>query len=230
MSGERERLVCTLTAQTLAPNFPFPLRVPVVLAGFAEVGATPRNASIHAADLRLVQRCLSGDGNAYRELVERHQAQVSAMMWRFSRDKEAHEDLVQDVFVEGYANLAKYRAEAPFAHWLAGIATRLGYQYWRRETRERALRSAPIENWENVPDEAADDLDPMEAGQLLHRLLALLPPRDRLVLTLRYVENHSVEKAAELTGWSPVMVKVQALRARKKLKRLFEKATEEANR
>ena len=177
-------------------------------------------------DLGVVQRCLGGDGNAYRELVERHQSQVAAMMWRFSRDPEAHEDLVQDVFVEAYASLAKYRGDAPFAHWLAGIATRTGYQYWKRRKRDSALEAEPIEDWETIADESGAELEPEDAGELLHRLLGQLPPRDRLVLTLRYVENRSVDETAELTGWSKVMVKVQALRAKKKLRGLFDRAEE----
>lgn len=181
-------------------------------------------------DLRLVDRCLGGDGNAFRQLIERHQNQVAAMMWRFSRDPDTHEDLVQDVFVEAYTNLARYRREAPFAHWLAGIATRVGYQYWKRLKREQAFRVAAPEDWEQVADPDSETLAPEQAGALLHRLLAHLPPRDRLVLTLRYVENLSVEETAQRTGWSRVMVKVQTLRARKKLHRLFERVRGEADR
>ena len=56
----------------------------------------------------------------------------------------------------------------------------------------------------------------------MHALLARLPPRDRLVLTLIYLDGCSVAEAAELTGWSQTMTKVQAHRARKKLKKLLE--------
>jgi len=43
-------------------------------------------------------------------------------------------------------------------------------------------------------------------------------------LTLRFVEERSVKETAELTGWTQTLVKVQTLRARGKLKKLFEKA------
>lgn len=181
-------------------------------------------------DLHDIRCCLSGDGEAYRRLVERHQQRVSAIMWRFSRDTETHEDLVQDVFVEAYESLATYRARAPFSHWLARIATRVGYRHWKRERREGTIQTVPLAEWDAVLEQPADDVEPAEAAELLHRLLALLPPRDRLVLTLRYVEEHSVEKTAELTGWSKTMVKVQAWRARGKLRKLFEKATPETDR
>ena len=181
------------------------------------------------ADLADIRRCLSGEREAYRRLIERHQEHVSAIMWRFSQDRDTHEDLVHDVFVEAYRSLGTYRARAPFEHWLARIATRVGYRHWEQQKRERAIHMVPIEEWDGAAEEwpEEDELEPQQAAELLRWLLGQLPPRDRLVVTLRYVENRSVEETAEMTGWSKTMVKVQAWRARKKLVSLFEKATGE---
>ena len=63
----------------------------------------------------------------------------------------------------------------------------------------------------------------LTTAEILYRLLEQLPPRDRLVLTLRFLEEKNVEQTAEWTGWSQAMVKVQTLRARRKLKRLFDR-------
>lgn len=185
--------------------------------------------STSQADLEDIGRCQSGDGEAYRRLVERHQERVAAMMWRFSRDPETHEALVQDVFVEGYLSLSGYRARAPFSHWLGRIATRVGYRFWKKQARERAYLTVPLEEWDQLPANDPDDMAPSQAAELLHRLLGQLPPRDRLALTLRYFEDRSVEEVAHLTGWSLTMVKVQLWRARKKLRRLFEQARREEN-
>jgi len=192
--------------------------VSAVRSRFASPGA--------AADLIAIRRVVNGDGEAFRALMERHQSRVSGMMWRFSRDPEVHRELVQEVFIQAFESLPRYRAEAPFEHWLARIATRVGYRHWKKET--RAPETVPIDEWRDLPDEAAEDLTPDEAGKRLHALLAQLPPRDRLVLTLRYVEDKSVEETAKLTGWSETMVKVQAWRARRKLRALFERAERRA--
>ena len=40
------------------------------------------------------------------------------------------------------------------------------------------------------------------AAEVVHRILAQLAPRDRLVMTLIYLESHSLAEVAELTGWS----------------------------
>lgn len=189
---------------------PPPARAPV-----AATGTT-------AADNADLQRCLNGDPDAFSGLVARHQQRIAAMMWRFSRDPQTHAELVQDVFVEGYRSLAGYRGTAPFEHWLCRIATRVGYRHWKQQARDRRNPTVPIEEWCHLADDAQDRLSASEAAELLHRLLAALPPRDRLVMTLRYLEDHDVAETGRLTGWSETMVRVQTWRARRKLRRLIQ--------
>lgn len=180
-----------------------------------------------AAELEDIRRSRQGDSDAYRRLIERHQEHVSRMLWRFSRDRLVHEELVQDVFVEAYVSLGSYRAKAPFAHWLSRIATRVGYRYWKQTARQCVRESFTLEEWDQMPDESLERMDPGEAASLVHRLLAQLRPRDRLVLTLRYLEGCSVAETAHRTGWTKSMVKVQCRRAIKRLEKLVGQAGEE---
>ena len=66
-----------------------------------------------------------------------------------------------------------------------------------------------------------------QAGAAVHAALAKLAPHDRLVLTLFYLEGCAVAEIARLTGWSQTMVKVQAFRARNRLKKLLAEAENE---
>ena len=179
------------------------------------------SASVDLEDIR--QSC-EGDNEAYRRLIERHQEHVGRILWRFSRDRRVHEELVQDVFVEAYLGLGKYRGKAPFSHWLSRIATRVGYNYWKQVARQKKRESFTLEEWDQVPDDSPEALDAGLAAELVHRLLAQLRPRDRLVLTLRYLEGCDVAETAQRTGWTKSMVKVQSRRARKKLEKLFTEA------
>ncbi len=145
-------------------------------------------------------------------------------MWKFTRDERAHEELVQDVFVEAYMSLGSYKAKAPLAHWLARIATHVGYGHWRGKKKAGKTEHFTFEEWDQIAqDNSMGDISPKDAGRLLYELLAQLPSRDRLVLTLRYLEQCDVQETAGRTGWSETMVKVQSWRARKKLKDLFDK-------
>ena len=168
-----------------------------------------------------IRASLGGDSEAYRRLVERYQGQVSKLLWRFSRDRQVHEELVQDVFVEAYLSLRGFKGASPFSHWLSRIATRVGYRYWKQTARQPDTGGLSQEELERFADEEIDRIQVDDAAALLHRVLAQLPPRDRLVLTLRYLEECDVAETARRIGWTRTMVKVQTLRAKKKLETLL---------
>jgi len=177
-------------------------------------------------DLTRVSAVLSGDEAAYLALVEEHQPMVTRLMWRFTRDPLKLEELVHDTFVQTYFSLSKYKGSGPLGGWIRTIAVRAGYRHWKEKGKEKeretlneqvALDPALLHPPDTTPE------DPETAHRVLYDALAQLPPRDRLILTLLYWENCSTEDAAKLTGWSGSMVRVQAFRARKKLRKLLEK-------
>jgi len=183
---------------------------------------TTRVCAVTEPDAADIAASLKGDGDAFARIVRRYQGEIATTLWRFTRERAVCEELVHDVFVEAYLSLPTYRGKAPLLHWLRRIATRVGYRQWKQAARERAHRQVPLEEDRvgEIPDAATDD--PQAASEYLQGVLARLPPRDHLVLTLLYLEECSVEEAAQRTGWSKAMVKVQAFRARKKLRRLLE--------
>ncbi|MDR1611628.1 MAG: RNA polymerase sigma factor [Planctomycetota bacterium] len=174
-----------------------------------------------AEDLRDVEAVLDGDEEAYARLVERHGPAVAKQMRNFSRYPLTAEELAQDVFVEAYLSLGKFRAEAPFRHWIARIATLVGYKYWKK--RGRAKKLVSLSEAPDLPAPEKVERDPAAAAELLHELLATLPPADRLALTLMYLEKCSQEEIAGRMGSTRVMVAVRLYRAKRKLRELGEK-------
>jgi RNA polymerase sigma-70 factor (ECF subfamily) len=141
-------------------------------------------------------------------------------MWRFSRDRAIHAELVQEVFVQAYLSLPRYRpASVPFEHWLVRIATRVGYRFWKHQSRRQ--KTEPLDPEIAAP--VADPHDAVEAATTLHNLLALVPPADRLVLTLMYFDDCNISEIAGRTGWNPAMVKMRLYRARNRLRKIIER-------
>jgi RNA polymerase sigma-70 factor, ECF subfamily len=194
------------------------------LADAASAGPLDGSISAMPGDLADIELTRGGDSDAYRRLVERHQGHVGRILWRFSRDRAVHEELVQDTFVEAYMSLHTYREKGPFEHWLARVATRVGYRFWKDKARRQTSQPLSLEQWDRATadDGIVDALEPGDAAALLYGLLEQLPARDRLVLTLRYLDECDVLETARRTGWTQAMVKVQTLRARKKLRKLIE--------
>ena len=188
----------------------------------ASAGLESNQTVVNTGDINDIRQSIRGDNDAYRRLIERYQQRISSMMWRFSRDRTIHEELVQDVFVEAYMSLPTFKQKSPFSHWLCRIATRVGYNYWKNRTKQAAVNMVRLQDWDQNRLVSTENPEADRAAEILEHLLEKLPPRDRLVVMLRYVEQHSVEKTAELTGWSVAMVKVQTWRAKKKLAAIAE--------
>jgi RNA polymerase sigma-70 factor (ECF subfamily) len=196
-------------------------RLAVMVQDFQNDVVSPLRVAAEADDIRCSR---NGDSEAYRRLIEANQNYVGQLLWRFSRDKQIHEELVHDTFVEAYFSLHRFKQKAPFAHWLARIATRVGYRYWKKAAAR--VSELSFEQWDRIA--AAGDHDEAgEAAELLHRLLGQLAPRDRLVLTLRYLDDCDVAETAHRTGWTKTMVKVQTMRAKARLKKLFDQRQKE---
>lgn len=192
-------------------------------AVFAMSSDDSREKAEEAADSKDVLLAVNGDHDAFGRVIDKYQRTITDQMRRFSRQPAVLEELVHDVFVEAFTSLPSYRSHAPFLHWLRKIAVRRGYRYWKCKARENSTVSLM---------EIRDRLGSLELGDMscetgaadvLGDLLDRLSPRDRLVLTLLYWDGCSVAEAANLAGWTQVMVKVQAHRARNRLKQLIEK-------
>jgi RNA polymerase sigma-70 factor (ECF subfamily) len=181
------------------------------------------STAVSPADATDIAAALAGRRDAFDRLVTRYQDTLARQMWRFTRDRVVLEELVQDVFVEAYMSLARYRGDGPFDHWLRSIAVRVGYRYWKGRARDRRTAEAAVAV-ASLPsiDQTAGSRSAKEAAEIVEGLLGRLSPRDRLVITLLHLDECSVAEAAKLTGWSQTMVKVQAFRARKKMQRMLQ--------
>ena len=171
-------------------------------------------------DWQDILACLNGDEDSFVNLVRRYERLITKLMWRFSRDPTVCEELVQNVFVEAYFSLKSYSGKAPFLHWLRKIAVRVGYKYWKQQAKTKAFVS--LDEFDFIETEENNVIDSSAAARILHTLLARLSASDRLVLTLMYFEQCSTKEIAARTGWSRAMVKMRAMRARKKLKAIGE--------
>ncbi len=214
--------------KTYSERFPLPIFERLYLKLNILNCSTESQVSDDSDDLRLIQEIQVGNRDAFSLIVQKYQSTIAFQMWKFSKNSLETEELVHDVFVEAYLSLKNFRSQSPFLHWLRKIAVRVGYKHLKSLNRNQVQKEKLTEHFKNKPFNS-DRVDDVEASDLLKKCLALLPPKDRLVLTLIYWENCNIKEAAELTGWSQILVRVQASRARKKLSHLL-KAQEENQR
>ena len=182
------------------------------------------------ADDELVRRVVAGETECFEDLMLRHRNHVRRIVGNHvPHDRVA--EVAQEIFVKAYTGLGTYRFEEPFPHWLATIAVRSCYDFWRTQQAADVPVSALTADHQRWIDRVmaarsdenfAEQARRQEASKVLQWALARLSPENRLVVTLVHLDGHSIREAAALLGWSVVNVKVRAHRARQALRNILE--------
>lgn len=173
-------------------------------------------------DEQLVAATLAGDDQAFAELTRRHKSRVFGVAARFAHDAAELEDICQDVFIQAYFKLRQFRQDSPFIHWLLRITTYKCYDVLRRRRRDKSDVSIDALLESGYEPRAPETPAPHPDVERLHLALTHLSPKERLVITLLELEEHTILEVADLTGWSPSNVKVRAFRARASLRKIME--------
>ena len=181
-------------------------------------------------DREIVKAVLGGDVDAFAHLMTRYQNYVLAIVKRHAPSNQV-EELAQEVFIKAFQSLGSWRQTGKLRSWLATIAVRSCYDYWRKHYRSRevpmsALSEAHREWLDRVlADESETSWQELtrrrEAREILDWALEHLAAADRMVLELVYLEGRTVKEAARLLGWTVSNVKVRAFRARRKINKLL---------
>lgn len=176
-------------------------------------------------DAEHIAAVLQGDTDQFEHLVQKYLPRVFATARRYARRESEVEDIVQEVWLKAYQKLATFRGDAPFEHWLMRLAVRTCYDFLRVHQRNRETTFTEIsdderdwlERFGSAPEQASETADAAKA--LVQRLLEMLSPSSRLIITLLEIEDRSVKEISQMTGWSVPLVKVRAFRARAEMRK-----------
>lgn len=140
--------------------------------------------------------------------------------------RTSEEDLVQTVFLRIFSRLDQFSGAVPLEHWVSRVAVNtclneLDKQRVRPELRWADLSEDEEEVIRNLAhsEEELDSSQGIAARELVDKMLGMLSPEDRLVITQLHLEGRNVDELQKMTGWSRTLVKVRAFRARQKMKK-----------
>ena len=169
------------------------------------------------SDAPLVRRAATGDRAAFKELFERYQRPIAAVVGRMVASPDDVDDILQETFLRAWKGLPKFRGDAQFSTWLYRIGVNTAIKYRTRRRNETAplvsLNADPetgLGGIESLPADAdADPLrggDPFAAAQaeeqtkFLQEAVRALPEKQRSVVLLHYFEGKSCEEISEVVG------------------------------
>lgn len=166
---------------------------------------------------KLIERSRREDRAAFATLVTRFQPLVFRLAFRLLCDEDEAKDATQETFVKVWMALEEYNPDYRFSTWLYRIASNTCYD------RLRSLSRSP-ETGDALPDLPAEEADAetrlanKQLKELILRYTSELPPRQRLIFTLRDVEELEVSEVREITGLSPGKIKSLLYLARKRIR------------
>jgi RNA polymerase sigma-70 factor, ECF subfamily len=169
-----------------------------------------------------VREARDGKPEAWDALFKRYQLPLFAYAFELVHNQQAALDIVQETFISAVRHLKGLRDDAKFGSWLFSVAHQKCIQLWRRQGLEREFADeqsgAPVEFME-APSEW---LIAREREEEFMKLLGGLPPAQRSVLLLHFIEDFSIEEIARITETQPGTVKSRLHYAKKTLRKLID--------
>ncbi|MBN2056586.1 sigma-70 family RNA polymerase sigma factor [bacterium] len=165
-----------------------------------------------------INRCLTGDQAAFREVVNRYRSRMIRLAYRYVHDWEEAADISQDAFLRAYSALAGFDQSKKFDAWLMRIVVNLSLDRLRHTATVRT-RQADIHRM--LPGRKENpELAAVGGEQLcrLHELMDELNERQRTVFVLRELEGLDYHAIARLLGCSPATVRVHLFTAKRRLR------------
>jgi RNA polymerase sigma-70 factor, ECF subfamily len=170
----------------------------------------------------LAARLADGDPLAPRALVERHYRELYRYAFSVLREERSAEDAVQDAFERAFSALGRYSEERLRAMRLRPWMYRITLNVARNRLRRR--REVPVEDLSVAAGAASDE----DRESVMDTLAALgeLPERQRVAVTLRYLQDMPYAEISGVTGWPEGTAKTLVRRGLMRLRRLMVEESE----
>lgn len=175
-------------------------------------------------DRQLIERHRMGDLEAFPLLMKRYLKPIYHFAFHFTREEGSAEDIAQETFIKAWKHLDRFNAEKKFKTWIFAIAKNTAYDYLKKK------KTIPFSSFEDDdgenPIEAIDDenllpdslFEKKEIAATLAQALEQISPPNRAILTLRYLEDFSLEEISEILDEPYNTIKSRHGRALKSLK------------
>ena len=158
-------------------------------------------------DIKLVENILDGNVDSFNILVNKYEYMILKFIYGMIRDKEASEDITQEVFITIYNRLYMYDKKRKFTNWILQIAKNKCIDYMRKY---KKVYESNIEDARNLvssdisPEEA---LEYRETKKQVQDFINELDDIDRQILTMKYSQDITFSDIADVLGMNLSTVK-----------------------
>ena len=158
-------------------------------------------------DQELVQKIIAGDEWAFKELLQKYQSIVFRTCIGFLHNKEEAEDLTQDVFIEVFQSIDKFRHEAKISTWLYRVSVNKSLNYIKKNQKNKLLLS--LENIFSIGKNeqrielmnksvSENSMERDERNIMLKKAIDSLPSNQKIAFTLNKYDELSYNDISEV--------------------------------
>ena len=171
----------------------------------------------------LIERCLTGDQQAWEGIVRLYWRKVFNVAYKFVGRHDEAEDLSQDIFLKIFRSLATFDRRANFQTWLISVSRNLCIDHYRsvRKERETIDRGVNADDLSPVSAEVSPHvaLERVDLAQQLRLALKELPETLREAVVMRDIQELSYQEIADRLALPEGTVKSRINRGRRELAR-----------
>jgi len=172
------------------------------------------------------------NANAYGKLLDDFQQKVFATCISFVPNKEDAEDIAQDVFVEVFKSINKFKGDSKLSTWIYRITTNKCLEFIRKKSSKKRFAFMESIMGNAIPMDKTTYFTEMnhpgvilenkEKSETLFFAINQLPDAQKVVFTLHKVDGKSYQEISDITGKSLSSVESLMFRAKKNLRKLLE--------
>lgn len=149
--------------------------------------------------------------NEYNIAVKEHANALYGFGFKFLRDAENAQDIVQDVFEKLWINRSSVEFEKAKS-WMFTTAYHAILNFIKRRKRMEY-------DSEKLPEKGVNEDLKFVSNEVVERAISILPPLQKSIILLRDLEGYAYKEIGDILQISESQVKVYLFRARNKIKK-----------
>jgi RNA polymerase sigma-70 factor (ECF subfamily) len=185
---------------------------------------------IRSPDRELVDAVLAHRPGAFERLIGEYQGLCWHIIYRMVRHPEDARELCQDTFLRVHQCLHQYRHESALKSWIGRVAYTIALRHLQHKRIPLVDAGGEGDDYALV-EQVGDGFDlesacaDEEIAQHLHAAIDTLPPLQRTLLTLYYLDEMPIAEMAKITGLASGTIKSHLFRSRLRLRGVLESRT-----
>jgi len=160
-------------------------------------------------DIELISKIKEGDMDAFSELVKRYEHFVMSIAYSYRNSSEDMKDIYQEVFMRVHKAIKKFNQESEFSTWLYRISVNVCNSFYRISKKRKMeslndyshdvdgvamIAHEPIDHKNDVHEKYIRD----ELIVKVKNMMEALPERQRMAITLKYLEGLKIREIAKI--------------------------------